>query len=288
MSHDAALHARRARSFGAVADEYERIRPGYPDALVDDVVAYTHAGPAARVLDVGAGTGKGTKLLVARGLDVTALEPDPGMLAAGRRAVPGARWVLGTLEQAPVRGPFDVLTSAQAWHWTDQSTCWSDAVGLLRPGGVIALWWNHSALASAETSAGTSAETSAGAGASTGVDAAAVVAAYARHAPGIESDVLGGPLETAVLADADGWPADVMRTDLRLLDVELRTYAWSRTLDRDDYLALLDTQSPYRVLPDADRAALFDGLAAVLPPVVTLDMVTTLHLARTVDSAPPR
>lgn len=192
--------------------------------------------------------------------------------------------MLGTLEQAPVRGPFHVLTSAQAWHWTDQSTCWSDAVGLLRPGGVIALWWNHSALTSGETSTDTGAE----AGTGTGVDADAVVAAYARHAPGIQSDVLGGSLETAVLADADGWPADVMRTDLRLLDVELCTYPWRRALDRDDYLALLDTQSAYRVLPDADRAALFARLAAVLPPVVTLDMVTTLHLARTVDSAPPR
>ncbi|MFC7763333.1 methyltransferase domain-containing protein [Catellatospora bangladeshensis] len=65
--------------FGEIAEEFDRIRPGYPEGLVDDVLAYTGIGVQA--LEVGAGTGKATTAFAARGLQITAVEPDPKMAA---------------------------------------------------------------------------------------------------------------------------------------------------------------------------------------------------------------
>src|SRR5215475_3831050 len=87
----------RAVSFGAVADAYERGRPPYPPTAIDWLLP---AG-AARVLDLGAGTGKLTRQLAGRGLDVTAVEPSEGMRARLRRAVPGVRALAGTAKQIP-------------------------------------------------------------------------------------------------------------------------------------------------------------------------------------------
>ena len=106
----------RARSFGAAADAYERARPGYPDPAVDWLVPEG----ARTVLDLGAGTGKLTRALVARGLDVIAVEPLPEMRESLAAAVPEVRAVAGTAEDIPLPDDsVDAITVAQAWHWVD-------------------------------------------------------------------------------------------------------------------------------------------------------------------------
>src|SRR4051812_37134294 len=90
ITHRVPMVDQRARSFGAVADTYDRVRPGYPIALVTDVLDF--AGGPAEALEIGAGTGKATRAFaqVARGLTITALEPDPAMSAVlTRRLDPG-------------------------------------------------------------------------------------------------------------------------------------------------------------------------------------------------------
>src|SRR5262245_18502776 len=104
----------RARSFGAAADAYERARPGYPDAAVDWLVP----GGARTVLDLGAGTGKLTRALTARGLEVIAVEPLTEMRENLATAVPEARAISGTAEKIPLPDDsVDAITVAQAWHW---------------------------------------------------------------------------------------------------------------------------------------------------------------------------
>jgi SAM-dependent methyltransferase len=129
----------RATSFGAVADAYERGRPPYPAEAIDWLIP---AG-AAHVLDLGAGTGKLTRLLTGRGLDVTAVEPSEGMREKLRQAVPGVRALDGTGERIPLPDrSVDAVLVAQAWHWVDPVRAVPELARVLRPGGQLGLLWN--------------------------------------------------------------------------------------------------------------------------------------------------
>jgi SAM-dependent methyltransferase len=131
----------RALSFGDRATAYEAYRPGYPAEIVQRLLEPVGAG--ARVLDVGAGTGKLTRVLVAAGHRVTAVDPDPGMLAELRRAVPGMTALDGTGEALPVPdGTADAVVVAQAWHWMDHAAAAAEFARALRPGGGVGLVWN--------------------------------------------------------------------------------------------------------------------------------------------------
>ncbi|MFC9818934.1 class I SAM-dependent methyltransferase [Streptomyces erythrochromogenes] len=138
----------RARSFDAAAASYAAHRPGYPPALLDAVEELAGRPLAgARVADVGAGTGIATGLLHGRGAEVVAVEPGDGMAAQLRRAHPGIPVVRGDGDRLPLAtGAFDLLTYAQAWHWTDPARSVPEARRVLRPGGALAIWWNDADL----------------------------------------------------------------------------------------------------------------------------------------------
>lgn len=135
----------QARSFGAAAAAYERGRPTYPDAALDWLLP----PGTRRVLDLGAGTGKLTRSLVARGLDVVAVEPTAGMREQFAEVLPDVELLDGTAEalpfpdaaDAPDTG-FDAVLLAQAWHWVDPATAAPEIARVLRPGGRLCLLWN--------------------------------------------------------------------------------------------------------------------------------------------------
>jgi SAM-dependent methyltransferase len=136
---DDELTARQAASFDGAADVYERARPEYPDAAVDWLVPRD----AEVVLDLGAGTGKLTRALAARGLDVVAVDPSPKMLERLRVAVPEAVVHVGSAEDIPLPdASVDAVLVAQAWHWVDQDRALASVARVLRPGGTLGLVWN--------------------------------------------------------------------------------------------------------------------------------------------------
>ncbi|MHC3472981.1 class I SAM-dependent methyltransferase [Streptomyces sp. 7R007] len=141
-------HAARAHSFNSAAAQYAAYRPSYPPALFDAVEELAGRPLAgARVVDVGAGTGIATGLLHARGAEVVAVEPGEGMAAQFRRSHPGIPILRGTGDVLPLADSCaDLITYAQAWHWTDPARSVPEALRVLRPGGALALWWNTTAL----------------------------------------------------------------------------------------------------------------------------------------------
>jgi len=126
-------------AFAEVAGAYERGRPGYPE----EAVRCLAGDELCDVVDLGAGTGKLTRALVALGHRVTAVEPLPEMFELLPATAPGSATILGTAEVIPVPDAFaDVVTSAQAFHWFDHPVALPEIARVLRPGGRLALVWN--------------------------------------------------------------------------------------------------------------------------------------------------
>lgn len=133
-----------ARSFGAAAGAYDRARPGYPA----DAVAAVLPGRRTDVLDVGAGTGKLTRVLLeialaTDGFRVTAVEPLAGMRDVFAVALPQVPVLDGNAESIPLPGAsVDAVLFGQAWHWVDPAQAVPEVARVLRPGGTLGLLWN--------------------------------------------------------------------------------------------------------------------------------------------------
>ncbi|MFF4248300.1 class I SAM-dependent methyltransferase [Streptomyces sp. NPDC001822] len=207
----------RALSFDSAAAQYAANRPGYPPALLDAVEELAGRPlPGARTVDVGAGTGIATRLLLARGARVTAVEPGPGMAAELHRSLPSVPVVRGDGNRLPLAtASADLITYAQSWHWTDPSHSLPEALRVLRPGGSLALWWNVS-----DASVGWIAEQGIRLGRHLGID-----------------------------DGAHGTPGGSGSRNVETLsgDFARRLLPWSRTVPVDTHLANLATHSAFLV-----------------------------------------
>lgn len=133
----------RSRSFETAAAEYERFRPEYPEEALRWAADRLGLGAGARVLDVGAGTGKLTRGLVALGFEAVAVEPGAAMLAQLREAVPEAEGHEGPAESIPLPdSSVDAAFAGQAFHWFDPGRALPELHRVIRPGGGLALLWN--------------------------------------------------------------------------------------------------------------------------------------------------
>jgi SAM-dependent methyltransferase len=242
----------RAESFGAVAADYDRYRPSYPQRLIADLLA---AHPRS-VLDVGCGTGKAARLLAARGANVLGVEIDAKMAAVAREH--GVDVEVGAFESWDDRGrTFDLVACAQAWHWVEPVAGAAKAARVLTAGGTLALFWNYDDV-DAQTRQ-------------------AIDTVYARLAPDLHHV---GP---APRRDIRPY-ADDLRAGGSFLDVRTRTYRWRRAEPVADWVARLGTHSDHLALGRERLHALQDELRATLAAraaTVELTGGTYAVLART-------
>jgi len=133
--------------FGAVADCYASARPDYPPQLYATLTDLAGRDlDAARVVDVGAGTGIAARQMRDLGAQVVAVEPSAGMLAKLAGTSPGVGVVRGDGNALPLRDDCaDFITYAQAWHWTDPHRAVPEYRRVLGRGGSFAAWWNLTA-----------------------------------------------------------------------------------------------------------------------------------------------
>lgn len=246
--------------FGEVADDYDRLRPGYPPELVEDVLAAAGPGPA---LEVGAGTGKATAAFLPRLADLTCVEPDARMAGVLRRKLPRAHVVTTPFEKwTPDRG-YGVLYSGQAWHWVDIERRTDLAYSALAPGGVLAPFWNLSLIADP-------------------VLHAALRAVDERHGVADETPhrLLAGTLPEPDAVEDRG---HLQLDERRFPEVTTTRYHWTRSLPVADFPTFLRSFSVYRMLePAVADAALAETVEVVEAHggVVEFAMVTDLVLAR--------
>jgi SAM-dependent methyltransferase len=246
---------RRAESFGVGAELYDRVRPSYPPALIDDLVANR---PAA-VLDVGCGTGKAARLLAERGVSVLGVEIDERMADVARGS--GIAVETGRFEDWDARGRrFDLVVCGQAWHWLDPDVAVEKVVALLPAGGLLAPFWNFTVL-------------------DTDVHRA-IDAAYAQTAPQISghSVIRGKGASTVPPTVAD------LRDTGAFASVEHRRYPWEKVYTRDEWLELIQTQSDHSILPAEQLAGLVEAVGAAIDSVggaVAAHYTTEAVFART-------
>lgn len=252
-------------AFGRVAELYDRARPSYPAAAIDALLAYGGLGPGSRIVEVGAGTGKATVLLAARGLEVLALEPSAEMAAVARvncGRYAGVAIVESDLECWAPPERFSALVSVQAWHWIAPDVRYERAHEALADGGTLAAVWSvpdwsrcaqRAQLSDAYRAAGV-----------------ALPADFPMHP---DSD----PLRLA-----GHWEAEIDATAL-FAAPEVRVFEWRLAYTATEYLELLQTHQDHILLSASRRVRLLEHVARSIEDgggTLRLPLQTHVCLAR--------
>jgi SAM-dependent methyltransferase len=240
-----------AHGFARVTAEYERGRPGY----APEAVAALGLGPGARVADVGAGTGKLTRALVAAGLDVVAVDPLAAMRDALRAAVPDVEVLDGTAEALPLAdASVDAVVCADAAHWFDPARAPAELARVIAPGGTLGLIWNGPAAGGARPA--------------WEVELGALLAAVRPEHPAFAPDQGRGMIED----HAAFGPLTATHVD----------HAFRQ--DRSMMLDAIASHSYVAALPDAERDALRERVDALLRrhglDTIDVELRTTVYTAR--------
>ena len=279
--------SRSARAAGQVFDGiaalYDRARPGSPAGTVADLLALCQVARTSRILEIGCGTGQLTRHLAPSGARIVCLEPGPQLATIARQNL--AEWenvevVTATFEdfEAPASS-VDVVVSATAFHWIDPNVSFSKAARVLDEDGRLALVTN------AHSRGGTHAEPRM---------TNSMRALHRRVAPElgewqfptteeiVHGATHGGDI-LAVWTSVERKMPDAPAVAHLFGPPTVKTYPWTVAYRKDDFLAMLASQSQYALMEPGRRDRLFDGIGALvdenLGGTVTKDYVAVLAVA---------
>ena len=257
----------RRAPYDRIAQQYERARPTYPEALFDDIVAYANLGARSRLLEIGCGTGQATLPLAERGFAIDCVELGEKLAAVARDKLapfPKAKVIVADFETAELRSCYyDLVFAATAFHWIDPAVGFVKARRLLKPGGALALFWHRPVL--------------------TDISRAYIEAAqeiYQRVAPELALDYELPPHPDHVTTEyAEGIPASGLFHELTI-----RKHYVVNNYSAETYVDLLGTHSDHIKLPIETRRRLFKEIGALIETdfegVCLRETVALLYLAR--------
>jgi SAM-dependent methyltransferase len=251
-------------TFDQVASVYRAVRPGYPEALIDDVVVYAKLKPGDPVLEVGCGTGQATKSFATRGLQILALDPGPEMIRAARETLAdcsNVQLVEATFEAWPAnKAVFQLIIAAQSWHWVAPEVRFAKAAEVLSADGSLAVFGHVP----------------------TGLPAPLLDQfkdIFLRH-----TGTWGPPPEAGYLPS--GPFKDWFDRSGLFGPVEHRCYPWAWPHTTASYTDFLRTRSDFRMLAQATRDELLGEIADAIERQggeFSMDYETHLYMARRVD-----
>jgi SAM-dependent methyltransferase len=228
----------RASTFNRAAEAYDEVRPGYPDALIEEVVRLSGIREGGAVLEIGCGTGQATQPFAERGYRMLCLEAGDRLAAlAARRFADRGHVEIRAIsfeDWDPGDSRFDLVIAATSFHWVDPEIRWTKTASVLKPKGSLAIFSNT----------------------------------HVRKDEGFFTEADGiyrtcAPAMWAAQEKKDFQPAPEAGSNLFGEPVE-RKYPWEAEYDAPTYLRLLSTYSDHIRLPDGEREALFGGIRKLI------------------------
>ena len=231
-----------SQRFDGVAHLYDRYRPSYPAELIEDIIQISRLEPDGRILEIGSGTGKATLLFAQRGYTIVGLEPGQNLMAVATKNLapyPRVNFVRARFEDwKNDQDQFDLVISAQAYHWVPEEVRYQKTARVLKPHGHLAVFWNmypgmHGGIRHE------------------------LDQIYRERASEIVK--IERPIDELIEDRANS-----LRESPYFENVLVRQYPWTARYQTNDYLGLLNTYSDHLRLSEQRRAALFRDIADVI------------------------
>ena len=235
--------AQDSKSFDTVAELYDVFRPSYPPELIEYILSASEISEDSRVLEIGSGTGIATILFAQRGYSVFCIEPGENLVAVARqklRLFSQVEFAITTFEtwQEP-ENTFDLVISAQAFHWIPKEIGYSKVAKVLRANGHVALFWNMYP------------------------DPQDMIykefdQVYQKYAPDLFSQ--NKPSYENLVQERKQELTGCGYFD----QVEIKRFTWSVRYTAPQYVGLLNTYSDHLRLPEENRTRLFEEISKVI------------------------
>jgi SAM-dependent methyltransferase len=247
-------------AFDQVAALYDEIRPGYPKEIIEAIIAWSALPTTGRILEVGPGTGQITRPFAERGYQVLGLEPGPRLAAFARgncHAYPAVDFLTTTFEDWPLQArAFDLVLSAQAFHWIAPEFGLSKAAGALKAAGSLALVWH--------------------------TDASAETPFYRASTPIFERHVSDDPERSIPPSSLQIYEQALSQSELFQMPLK-HMVSWQEVYSKTAFIKLLNTFSPHILLAEEARARLNHEISELIDDFggsVTRHYQTHLILAK--------